>query len=100
MRITALLVAFVTGLTLAMTGCGGTSELDQAPASEAVVADEQLSQADSSEGNVSAMAGGCPRIWECSTTGTIYTTLTKCNAACGGAPCYGDYACDGTCICP
>lgn len=99
MRITALLVAFVTGLTLAMTGCG-TSELEQAPASEAVLAEEQLSQGDSSEGNVSAMAGGCPRIWECSATGSIYSTLSQCNAACGGAICYADYNCNGTCICP
>jgi len=98
MRITSLLVAVVAGLTFAVAGCGGVSESQQAPASEAVLVQEQISQGDSSEENVSAM-GICPSLWTCNST-TYYSTQSQCTAACGGSPCYRDYACNRSCLCP
>jgi hypothetical protein len=96
MRITALLVAFITGLTLAVAGCGGTSELEEAPAvSETVAVEEQQS---SEENTVTAQAI-CPLKWTCF-NGRYYSTYEQCTAACGGATCERDYACTGTCVCP
>jgi hypothetical protein len=93
MRITSLLVAVVTGLTLAVTGCGGTSELDEAPASESVLVEQQQPT-----DNVSALAI-CPLKWTCF-NGSYYSTQAQCTAACGGSTCERDYACNGTCVCP
>jgi hypothetical protein len=94
MRITSLLVAFITGLTLAVAGCGGTSELEETPvASEAVVVEEQQPT-----DNVSALAI-CPLKWTCY-DGKYYSTQAHCTTACGGATCERDYACNGTCVCP
>ncbi|HYO51847.1 hypothetical protein [Archangium sp.] len=98
MRIMSLLVAVVAGLTFAAAGCGGVSESQQAPASESVLVEEQLSQGDSSEENVSAMAI-CPLLWTCNWM-TYYSTQSRCTAACGGSPCYQDYACNRRCLCP
>jgi hypothetical protein len=98
MRITSPLIAVVAGLTFAMTGCGGESESQQAPASESVLVEEQLFQGDTSEENVSAMAT-CPLMWTCNWT-TYYGTQSQCTAACGGSPCYKDYACNSSCLCP
>ncbi|ADO72912.1 hypothetical protein [Stigmatella aurantiaca] len=100
MRITALLVVCVTGLTLAMAGCGGTVESEPSQAPESTLAGQQVSQEDGAEGEVSEMAGGCPRIWVCPTTEASYGTAAQCRTACGGATCYLDYACNGSCICP
>ncbi|MDY7227219.1 hypothetical protein [Hyalangium rubrum] len=97
MRIPSLLVAFITGLTLAVTGCGGTYAPEEAPASETVLVDEQAQQS-SSEENVSAQAI-CARKWTCD-WGTYYSTASACSTACGGNTCYLDYDCNGRCVCP
>lgn len=100
MRITSVLVAVAASLTLAVTGCGGVNEVEEVPAPEAISAVEQ--QMSSETGKVTAVDGwvpGCEMKWSCS-YGTYYWTYEQCTAECGGAPCYRDYACDGTCLCP
>lgn len=90
MRITSVVVAFVAGLTLAMTGCGGV-EPEQSPGTDPAV--EQGAPDD-----VTAQAV-CPLKWLCDTTGKYYSTQSTCASACD-VTCYRDYACTGTCICP
>jgi hypothetical protein len=94
MRITTLLVAFVTGLTLA--GCGGT--IEEAPPPEAVIVDGQTASEVATTGNVTAQAI-CPLKWTCDSW-HYYSTQTTCETYCGVGNCYRDYACNGTCVCP
>ncbi|MDC0708474.1 hypothetical protein POL68_08340 [Stigmatella sp. ncwal1] len=100
MRITARLVVCATALTLAMAGCGGIVAPEPSQQPESTLAGEQVSREDNPEGDVSVMAGGCPRIWVCSTTGASYSTGATCRTACSGGTCYADYACNGSCVCP
>jgi hypothetical protein len=99
MRITSLAVAVIAGFTLAVTGCGGTIESEQAP--EIVQAETQGAEQVDSEGDVTAM-GWCPRKWFCEGNWQYYSTQSACNTACApyGYTCYMDYACNGTCVCP
>ncbi len=41
----------------------------------------------------------CPLRWTCDFV-SYYSTKTQCTAACGGDPCFRDYDCSGTCVCP
>jgi hypothetical protein len=41
----------------------------------------------------------CPLRWTCD-SGIYYSTQSQCLAACGGATCYRDYDCSGSCFCP
>jgi hypothetical protein len=95
MRITSVLVAVGASLMLTLTACGGTSEVEEIQAPEAVTAEEQVS---TETENVTAMAI-CPRKWTC-WNGYWYSTQTACTTACGGATCELEYACNGTCVCP
>ena len=95
MRITSVLVAVGASLMLAVTACGGVSEVEEVPASETTLAEEQVS---SEPDTVTALAI-CPRKWTC-WNGRWYATSAACTTACGGATCELDYACNGTCVCP
>ncbi len=99
MRITSLAVAVIAGLTLAVTGCGGTIEPEQAP--ETVQAEMQGAEQVASVGEVNAMAT-CPLKWFCDGNWQYYSTQSACNTACSpyGYTCYRDYACTGNCLCP
>ncbi len=98
MRITSLVVAVVAGLTIAVTGCGGT-EPEQTPATEAGLVDEQAAQQNVSQQDITPLAI-CPLKWACDANGKYYSTQAQCTAACSGSTCYRDYACTGTCVCP
>jgi hypothetical protein len=41
----------------------------------------------------------CPLRWTCDSI-SYYSTQSACVTACGGEPCYRDYDCRGTCLCP
>jgi hypothetical protein len=100
LRINSLLAVFVAGLTLAVTGCGGTYVPEEAPASEsAQVIQKQPAQPSSSDQTVTEMSI-CPLKWTCNSSTSYYGTSTQCAAACGSDPCYRDYACTGGCVCP
>lgn len=90
MRIKSVLAVFITGLSLAVAGCGTEA---QVVTSEPAPVEEQTSQESSS------LAKGCPLKWTCDYQ-SYYNTQAQCSAACGGATCDRDYACNGTCICP
>lgn len=94
MRITSVLVA--VGASLMLAACGGAVEVEEVPAAEPTLVDEQVSTEE--PGTVTAMAI-CPLKWTC-WDGKYYSTLEQCTAACGGNPCERDYACNGTCVCP
>jgi hypothetical protein len=92
MRINSVVAALMAGLALAVTGCGVESESEsenpQAPVSETAPAD----------GQVTAMAI-CPLKWTCNWV-KYYSTESACTTACGATPCFTDYACTGSCLCP
>lgn len=92
MRIKSLLAVVITGLTLAVTGCG--TEAVQAPESTPAPAPA----ADQVSKPVTEMAA-CKLMWTCNYT-NYYSTQAACKAACGTTPCEHDYACTGGCICP
>ncbi|QRN95925.1 hypothetical protein JRI60_43945 [Archangium violaceum] len=94
MRINSVVAALIAGLALAVTGCGVESESEsenpQAPVSE--------SEAAPADGQVTAMAI-CPLKWTCNWV-RYYSTQSACTTACGATPCFTDYACTGSCVCP
>lgn len=94
MRIPPLLAAFITGLALAVTGCGG---VEQEPTSEPAPVEQTVSDPSASDNTVTAMAI-CPLMWTCNYS-TWYSTGAQCAAACG-TTCERDYNCNGRCVCP
>jgi hypothetical protein len=99
MRITSLLVVLFTAMSCAVLGCSIAADPGPDPDSEAdgdlVSASAAVSAASSdSFWNI------CRQKWTCDATSAYYVTRTQCTAACGGDPCYLDYACTGDCICP
>ncbi|WP_394824708.1 hypothetical protein [Pendulispora albinea] len=82
--------AMVTGFALIVTGCSSAPDPEPSGARADVDVEE----------NVSTQAGICPFVWTCAATGTIYTTRSRCTAACSGSVCEGDYYCRPGCVCP